>query len=83
MKREREKRCKYQELAANLARRYPGYRIKAVPVVLGELGAVDGLRRHLGESQLFTDVETTGLVKVMQREVVCCSTRILQRHHAR
>ena len=40
----REKRCKYQELAADLARQYPGYRITVVPVVLGELG--DGLPRR-------------------------------------
>ena len=42
-------------------------------MLLGELGDVGGLRQHLGESQLFTEVECTDLVKVMQMEVVCCS----------
>ena len=79
MEREREKKSKYLELKA---RQHPGFRIRVVPVVLGELRAVGGLRQHLGESQLYTEVEIIGLTKVMQTEVVCCSTKILQRHLA-
>lgn len=34
----RKKRWKYQELVAELAHQWPGYKIKVVPVVLGRLG---------------------------------------------
>ena len=62
LEREREKKGKYQELAADLARQLPGFKIRVVPVVLGDLGAVGGLRRHLEESQLFTEKQIVELV---------------------
>lgn len=36
--REREKKNKYQELAADLAKQWPGFKISVTLVVLGDLG---------------------------------------------
>ena len=68
--RELEKQAKYQDLAADLARQNPGFTVRVVPVVIGDLGTVGQLRQHLRGSQLFDETETDGLTRVIQREVL-------------
>ena len=45
--REREKFHKYQELAADLATQYHGWRVTVVPIVVGSLGTLRSLRQNL------------------------------------
>ena len=78
--RELEKRSKYQDLGADLDRQNPGFAVRVVPVVFGDLGMVGQLRQHFRGSQLFGDGETNGLTQAIQREVRCSSVKILQRH---
>ncbi len=42
-RREAEKKVKYQELAADLANQWQGYRVTVTPVVLGSLGLIADL----------------------------------------
>ena len=53
-KREKEKKCKYGELAADLAKQNQGYWVDVVPVVIGDLGLVEGLAGavHEGPGEL-------------------------------
>ena len=53
--RELEKRAKYQDLAAVLARQNPGFAVRVSPVVIGDLGTLGQLCQHLWGSQLFED----------------------------
>ncbi len=41
---ERDKRAKYMDLAADLAKQWQGYKVVPVPVVLGNLGLVRNLK---------------------------------------
>ena len=75
--REREKKLRYQELAADLTRQNPGYRTKVVPVVVGDMGTKGRLRPHLRESRLFKGKQVDELVKEMQREVICSSIKLM------
>ena len=52
--REQEKRAKYQELAADLAVQWNSA-ITVIPVVLGNLGRLVGLRHHLTRANLFEE----------------------------
>ena len=78
--REIEKRGKYQNLAADLARQNPGYQTSVVPVVIGDLGTVGRLRQHLRDSKLMEPTEVDGLVRSLQRETLCGSVKLLKRH---
>lgn len=60
--REKEKRLKYGELAADLAKQYRGFQVKVVPVVVGDLGLIEGLAGHLRGSGLFAKPEISRLV---------------------
>ncbi len=53
--RELQKKGKYQNLAADLAKQYRSMRVRVVPVVFGVLGTVANLRKHLKDSQILTD----------------------------
>ena len=64
--REMEKRGKYQNLAADLARQNPG--------------TVGKLRQHLRDSKLMKPTEVDGLVRSLQRETLCGSVKLLKRH---
>ena len=44
-----QKKAKYDRLAAYLARNW-GYKVIVVPVVVGDLGTVTHLRRHLNRT---------------------------------
>ena len=37
------KKAKYRELAADLAKQHQGYLVNVVPVVIGDLGLIEGL----------------------------------------
>ena len=80
LSRELEKRQKYQDLAADLSRQNPGYTVYDAPVVMGDLGTVGRLRRHLRESQLLDSKQVNRLTKEDQREVICCGVKIMKRH---
>ncbi len=79
-KREAEKKAKYQELAADLATQWRGCGVTVTPVVLGDLGLVAGLARHLGRSGVLKDEAIAGFMGHAQREVLCAAIQILKRH---
>ena len=78
--RERQKRTKYLELAADLAHQWPGYRIEVIPVVVGDLGIIGNLKNHLTRSGLLDDTAIKRVMKEMQTEVLCGAVRIIKRH---
>ena len=80
--REREKWSKYQELAADLAQQWKGFRVLVIPIVVGDLGLVVGMRKQLEKTELFTDGESERLVRAIQRDVLCSAVRIIRRHMA-
>lgn len=43
--RDKEKADKYKELAADMAIQQAGYRVRVVPIVIGDLGSIDGLSK--------------------------------------
>ena len=47
-----EKRQKYQKLAADLAKQWPGFRVKVIQIVIGTLGLVTDLRSQLESADL-------------------------------
>ena len=55
--RQREKRGKYRELAADLATQWPGWNVQTTPAVVGDLGSLGSLRDELLRLQLFTRKE--------------------------
>ena len=58
--REAEKQDKYQELAADLAHAWEGYRVLVVPVVVGTLGLVRELRKQLRRTRLIDPPKIEG-----------------------
>ncbi len=78
--REDEKKAKYQELADDLAKQCPGYKVTVVPVVLDDLGTIKGLKRHLTKNGLLSKSETEAVVPTMQRETLCATVKIIKRH---
>ena len=80
--REVEKRGKYQELAADLAtqERTITYKVVVVPVVLGDLGTITGLKKNLKRAKLLTDEEMDRFMASAQREVLCAAIKITKRH---
>ncbi len=80
--REKEKRRKYQELAADLAGQWGGYRVKVVAVVVGTLGLICDLEGSVGKMEVFSGSETVALAANLQREALCGSIQIIKRHFA-
>ncbi len=82
--RERQKKMKYQELAADLATQFPEYRVTVTPVVIGTRGLIAGLKDHLRKSQrksgVFKEEEVQSFVSIAQREVLCSGVQMIQRH---
>ena len=80
--REAEKQDKYQELAADLAQAWEGYRVLVVLVVVGTLGLVRDLRTHLKRTGLIDPAKMTGTIGNLQREAICGGVKMLRRHMA-
>ena len=80
--REQEKANKYQELAADMACQNPGYSVKVVPLVIGDLGSIGGLAESLRTAPIFTPRQLSAVLDAMQSSVIYASTRILKRHLA-
>lgn len=78
--REKEKRHKYQELASDLSRQWPGYQISVIPVVVGDLGLITRLRGHLERAGIMTRDQIRTLMGEVQREVLCAAVKIVKRH---
>lgn len=78
--REREKLEKYQELAADVASQYPGYKVRVVPFVIGDLGSIVGLAESLRSLKLFNPRQLGALIDHLQSKVLWGSVRILKRH---
>ena len=72
-------RAKYDRLAADLARNW-GYKVIVVPVVVGDLGTVTHLRRHLNRTGLMNREQITRTIGDLQRETLCAGVQILKRH---
>ena len=64
--REAEKQDKYQELAADLAQAWEGYRVLVVLVVVGTLGLVRDLRTHLKRTGLIDPAKMEGTCREKQ-----------------
>lgn len=78
--REKQKKSKYQELAADLATQWLGYMMMVTPVVVGDLGLVRGLKKHLTKMGLLTSGQIEKLVKEMQLEALSGAIWIIKRH---
>ena len=76
--REREKSGKYEELAADLAR-YWEYRVTIVPVVIGALGTVANLRKHLGRANILNKEQIEKTMADIQREALCAAVQMIRR----
>lgn len=63
--REREKRAKYQGLAADLARQSPGWSVRVFPVVLGDLSTIGSVKAYLTGTNVFWPVQVDNLVGYM------------------
>lgn len=81
-KRRKEKMDRYVELAADMANQHPGYRVVTVPVVVGDLGTIENLRKDLRKSKLLTEDQITNFMLEAQLETLCGSIRILKSHLA-
>ena len=77
--REKQKSDKYQELAADLATRHPGRRVTVVPIVAGTLRQ---MRANLHNFGIFTQWESTHLVREIQFQVLCLGVRLIRRQLA-
>lgn len=77
--RENEKRKKYLELAAQMAKRDKST-TQIYPIVLGCLGAVGRLQEILMSTKLWGPREAWLLLLSMQREALCNGVRIIRRH---
>ncbi len=77
--REVEKRAKYGDLAADLAKQWEGYRVVIVPVVLGDLGLIRNLRRYMAKAKILSAEEITRFAAEAQREVLCWNVKLIKR----
>ncbi len=73
--REREKRAKYLDLAADLVHQWKGYKVTVVPVVLGDLGVMRNLRRYMLQAKILDAKEIARFAAEAQREVLCCNVK--------
>ena len=82
LERKREKRAKYQNLKADLARQYQdkAFKVHVIPVVIGDLGIVKNTRRALVASGLLTSQEADYFLSSAQRETLVQNVRLLKRH---
>ena len=78
--REKEKKEKYQPLAADLAKQWQGYKVTVTPVVMGTLGLVTKMREDLRKTNIFSKQAAEKFAAEAQREVVCSAVRIIKRH---
>ena len=78
--READKRAKYQILTADLAGQETGWRVRCVPVVMGDLGTVGRLMAHLEDADLFWPDTIETIIALLPREVVCASADMLCKH---
>ncbi len=68
-------------LAADLAKRWKGYRIiNGRPSCHGSMGLITDLRSQLDRANIFDPKEITKLMGEMQREALCGAVRIIKRH---
>ena len=51
-----------------------------VPVVLGDLGTITGLRENLKRAKILTPREMDRFMASAQREVLCSAIKITKRH---
>ena len=76
--REKEKRQKHEELAADLVLQFPcKKKVKSVPLVIGDLGSIGGLAKSLDSTKIFT---LNAVLCSKQTRVLYSSTRILKQH---
>ena len=79
--REKEKADKYEELAADMAVHQPGYKVRIVPIVIGDLGSIGGLAKSLQTLNIFNPRQLSAVLSAMQLRVLYWSTR-MKRHLA-
>ena len=72
-------REEYETLVADLAK-YRDYRVTVVPMVIGVLGTITNLRRHLGRAEIWNRNQIEKTMGDMQRETLCAAVQIIQRH---
>ncbi len=75
--REKEKHHKYQTLAEDLSKQEKNWKVRCVPVVVGDLGTIGCLKSHLYNSNLFWPNVVERIVTHLQRDVVCDSADLL------
>ena len=78
--REKEKKRKYRELAADLAGQWSGYKVDVIAVVVGTLGLVCNLDGNLKRLGIFSGRERVTVAANLQREAICSGVQILKRH---
>lgn len=63
---EKEKARKYEELAAGVATQYLGYKVRVLPLVIGNLGPVGSLGKSLSKFQVFNPRQLSTVLLGMQ-----------------
>lgn len=77
--REQEKTQKYEELAADMATQYPGYRVITAPLVISDLGSIANITESISKLKLFNPKQKQAVLLAMQTRVLYSS---IQRHLA-
>jgi len=70
---------KYEKLTADLALQFPSNKVRAVPLVIGDLGCIGGLAKSLHSTTL---KEGNATLCSMHTRMLYSSTRILKRQLA-
>ena len=76
---EQEKRQKYQQLAEEIRTMYPEHGVRVVPVVVGCLGGVGSLCKHIGEVLKCEEKEARRTVMEMQRATIIGTAAVWRR----
>ena len=80
VEREKEKRLKYAEYAADLATQWRGWRTSVHPLVVGDLASLGSFREELNKTHLFSKRDISFLARNCQFEALCSAVRIIRRH---
>jgi len=76
LEREREKTAKYQDLATDMGRRYRGWKVQVLPIVIGALGTVGRLSQDLQAMRCLESYETRLTVQELQRMALLGSVQM-------
>ena len=75
--REKEKRSKYFDLAADIGRRESRWQLRSVAVVVGTMGTLGTLRHQLAQLGLWTPKEIVWLIQDLQYQAIKAGAQLI------